>query len=409
MSPGSPARRWIVCGLLFLTTTLNYLDRQALSILAPFLQQELRLNNEHLGWLFSVFYWSYTVAQFAAGGLLDRLHLRWAYGLGVLLWSLVAGLTGLATGFAGLVVFRLLLGLTESVNWPAAMRVVARLLPREQRSLGNGLFTSGTSVGALVAPVAILGVARQYGWASAFAVVGSLGLVWFLLWMAATADPRLAPVWRDPGDATVTPARQAYRAILTSRRFWKAFVISVLVNPCLYFNLNWLPTYFVQQRGLAPGELAGLLTLIYLGLDLGYLLSGIAVLLLTKRGWPLRGARGAVLTVATLLLACTACVPFTASTAHGIALFAIANCGAGLWISMYLTLAQEVSATHVSTAAGLLGGAGSAAGALAMWAVGSWTQSTGSFTAPLIAVALAAVAAALAGFATLREAQPGEA
>src|SRR5512132_490143 len=114
--------KWRLCGLLFLATTLNYLDRQTMSILAPILQNEMHLDNEALGWLFAVFYYSYTFTQFAVGPLLDRLHLRWAFGAAVLLWSAVSALTGLASGFVSLMVFRLLLGITEASNWPAAIR-----------------------------------------------------------------------------------------------------------------------------------------------------------------------------------------------------------------------------------------------------------------------------------------------
>src|SRR5712691_6011604 len=162
------ALKWRLCLLLFLATTLNYLDRQTMSILAPTLQKEMHLDNAALGWLFAVFYYSYTFAQFAVGPLLDRSHLRWAFGAAVLLWSAVSGLTGLATGFAGLIVFRLLLGITEAANWPAAIRIVARALEPHERSLGNGIFTSGTSVGALIAPGLILAIAATWGSRSSF-------------------------------------------------------------------------------------------------------------------------------------------------------------------------------------------------------------------------------------------------
>jgi MFS transporter, ACS family, hexuronate transporter len=215
--PHLPAK-WKLCILLFLATTLNYLDRQTLGILAPVIQEDLALDNEALGWLFAAFYYSYTFAQFGVGGLLDRWNLRWAYGIGVLAWSAAAALTALATGFAGLLIFRLLLGLTESVNWPAAMRIVARSLPPHERSLGNGIFTSGTSVGALIAPAVILGIAASAG--------------------------------------------------------WRLFLVAILVNPCLYFLLNWLPTYFSQQHAVPPEGLTWILTMIFLGLDLGYLFCG---------------------------------------------------------------------------------------------------------------------------------------
>ena len=388
--------------LLFFATTLNYLDRQTLSILAPIMQQELGLDNAQLGWLFSVFYYSYTFAQFAIGGVLDRTHLRWAYGAGVLLWSATAALAGLAGGFISLVIFRLLLGVTESVNWPAAMRIVARALPPDERSLGNGIFTSGTSIGALIAPGVILGIAGSLGWRWAFVVVGSLGVVWFAAWVLFTARPQFDSVWRSgKQEAAATPG-QAYAQILRSSRFWRVFAVTILVNPCLYFNVNWLPTYFAQQRGLEPGrELGWVLTLIFLGLDLGYLFTGVAVLTMTKR-WDLRRARIAVFSVGTLLLATCGLVPFTADLNTAIVLLVLTNFGVGTWIAMYLTMAQEVSATHVSTAAGLLGGSGSLAGAVLMWAVGVVTKETGSFVAPMIGVSVAAILALIAGLAVVR-------
>src|SRR5262245_56016933 len=120
------ALRWRLCILLFLSTTLNYLDRQTLSILAPTLKTELELDNAALGWLFAVFYYSYTFSLMAVGPLMDRFHLRWVFGIFVLLWSAVSAATGLAAGFVGLLTFRLLLGITESANWPGATRIVAR-------------------------------------------------------------------------------------------------------------------------------------------------------------------------------------------------------------------------------------------------------------------------------------------
>ena len=396
-------KKWAVCGLLFLATTLNYLDRQTLSILAPIMQKEMALDNEALGWLFSVFYYSYTLAQFAIGGLLDRTHLRWAYGGGVLLWSTAAGLTGFASGFASLVTFRLLLGVTESVNWPAAMRIVARLLPPHERSLGNGIFTSGTSIGALIAPGVILGLAGAFGWRWGFVLVGAFGVIWFALWIVLTRGASLESIWRSSRDERLnTSSSKGYGAVLASAQFWRVFVVTILVNPCLYFNVSWLPTYFVQQRGFElGGELGWILTLIYLGLDLGYLFTGAAILGLTAQGWQLSNARTVVLLVATFALAACGAVPFVGLTL-AVALLAIANFGVGAWIAMYLTMAQEVSSTYVSTAAGLLGGSGSLAGAVLMWAVGRVTQQTGSFVGPMLGVSLAAVIALFAGRIVIR-------
>src|SRR5882724_9926624 len=281
------ALKWRLCLLLFLATTLNYLDRQTMSILAPILQKEMGLDNEALGWLFAVFYYAYMFSQMVVGPLLDRLHLRWAFGAAVLLWSLVSAATGLQSGFVSLIVFRLLLGIAEAANWPAAIRIVARCMEPRERSLGNGIFTSGTSVGALVAPVLILGIASAMGWRWAFILLGASGVVWFIGWILSTRTPELRAVWQDPPRKAGAHGESLTRVvseIVKSPRFVPVLVVSVLVNPYLYFSVNWLPTYFAQQRGLSPGkQLAWILTAIYLGLDLGNLLSGASILALTRR------------------------------------------------------------------------------------------------------------------------------
>ena len=401
MADSPRARKmWTLCWLLFGATTLNYLDRQTISILAPLIQKELGLNNEALGWLFSVFYYAYTIAMFAIGLVLDRSNLRWAFAVAVLAWSAAAGLTSLAGGFASLLFFRLLLGVAESANWPAAMRMVARALPPEDRPLGNGIFTSGTSVGAVVAPSLILGISAVAGWRWSFLAVASIGAIWLAAWLTLTRDVVYDSVFR----ARAPDSRSrysAYRDIIRSAGFWRVFAITILVNPCLYFNLNWLPSYFVQQRGLQGKQLGLTLTLIYLGLDLGYLAGGIGVRMLA-RSRPVMVARRIVFGVATLLLCGSALVPAIEDASLAIAILIVANFAIGIWISMYLTMAQEVSAEHISTAAGLLGGSGSLAGALAMWAVGRVTHQTGSFAIPMIAVAGAGVLAALPGLAVTR-------
>ena len=401
------ALKWRLCLLLFLATTLNYLDRQTMSILAPILQKEMGLDNEALGWLFAVFYYAYMFSQMAVGPLLDRLNLRWAFGAAVLLWSVVSAATGLASGFVSLMVFRLLLGIAEAANWPAAIRIVARAMEPRERSLGNGIFTSGTSVGALVAPALILGIASAMGWRWAFILLGAAGAVWFIGWILSTRTPELRPVWQDtpgePGAARESLVRVVSQ-IVKSPRFVPVLVVSVLVNPYLYFSVNWLPTYFAQQRGLSPGrQLAWILTAIYLGLDLGNLLCGAGVLSLTRRGRPLLAARRTVLLAATAPLVTCALVPLLPGLSQTVFVLVAVNIGLGVWVAMYLTMVQDVSSTHVSTALGLLSGCGSLAGAVAMWAVGKVTHQTGSFAIPMIAFSIAAVVSAVAGCAASRE------
>ena len=400
------ALKWRLCALLFLATTLNYLDRQTVSILAPTLQEQLHLNNADLGWLFAVFYYSYMFSQFAVGPLMDRLHLRWAFGLAVLLWSAVSAATGLVTGFTGLVIFRLLLGVTEAANWPGATRITSRTFEPAERSLANGFFTSGTSVGALIAPPLIFAISSAFGWRSSFIVLGIAGAFWFLLWILSTGNPQLEPVWHDPSrgksgsaESLVTVVAQ----IMKSTRFLPVLVVAVLINPALYFSVNWLPTYFAQHRGLKPGsQLGWILTAIYLGIGVGNFLCGAAILALTRRGRPLLGARRTVFLLATIPVAACAAVPFLPLLSQVVIVLVLVNIGLGVWVTMYLTMVQDVSPANVSTALGLLSGCGSLAGAVSMWAVGQITQQTGSFAIPTAACSLAAIISAVAGYAYSR-------
>jgi MFS transporter, ACS family, hexuronate transporter len=390
---------------LLLATVLNYLDRQTISIIAPTLQQQLGLNNAHLGWLFAIFYYSYTLFQFAVGPVLDRFNLRWCFLAAVVAWSVVLGFTGLATGFVSLMIFRFLLGVTEAANWPAGLRILARTLPPEERTLGCGIFESGAGVGALIAPVAIFALLGAFGWRSVFFCLGFLGVFWAPIWLFATRSPELSPVWTASRteDGAGKGLVSIYGDFLRSRQFWWVLLVAVTVNPCFYFTVNWLPTYFVQARRLVPGaHLGAMLTVIYLALDLGNIGGGACTLWLTRRNFSIETARRAVFVTATVLVGGCAIVPFVATPWGAVAALVAVNLGLGVWNSMYLTMAQEVSSANVSTAAGTLSGFGSLVGAFAMWAVGRVTNSAGDFTIPMVSVTVAIVLAAIGGWAASR-------
>jgi cyanate permease len=236
-------------------------------------------------------------------------------------------------------------------------------------------------------------------------LIGSLGVFW-ICGVLITRDPKMMPIWREPAapeTAGLAGQRRIFSSIIRSPRFLPVLAVAVLVNPCLYFSVNWLPTYFAQQRGLSPGRHMGwILTAIYLGLDIGNIACGSAILALTHRGSGVQTARRIVFILATVAVVCCAAVPIL-PMAGAVTALVIVNFGLGIWVAVYLTMAQEVSATHVSTAIGLLSGCGSLAGALAMWAVGRVTRQTASFAIPMSAVAVAALLSALAGWAASKE------
>ncbi len=393
----APGARWFLSVFLLAATTLNYLDRQTVGILAPRIQQEMGLDNEALGWLFSGFYYAYTVAQFGVGLLLDRGRVRLIYGIAVAGWSIAAALAALARDFRTLLELRILLGVMESANWPGAMRMVAQQFPPEERAFANGIFTSGTSIGAVVAPSLVLGIASAAGWRAAFVGLGLAGLVWVAVWISYTRRttlPAVSPRTQGVPDVTATAP---------GLRFWRVFIITICVNPSLYFFLNWTPSYLAQQRGVSDsGTMALYLTAVYLALDLGNLSAGAAIYGLLRIGYTASAARRNVALSASAMALAAAAIPWVRGIHQALALMSCVTFALGMWVSLYLTFSQEVDAARVSTISGWLGGSGALAGAVAMWGVGRISARSGSFTVPLVAVSAACVAAAISACAGRR-------
>src|SRR5215469_2455166 len=179
LSPDSGLRvvsavSWAVAVLLFMATVLNYMDRQTLSMAAPLIQRELALDNAKFGLLASAFFFTYGAMMGISGWILDRVSIRWGYAATVLVWSLAGTLTGAAANFTQLFSCRLILGIGEAANWPAALRVISRVVPPEKRSLMNGFFNSGASVGAVITPPLMVFLSIRAGWRFAFVVIGIL-------------------------------------------------------------------------------------------------------------------------------------------------------------------------------------------------------------------------------------------
>ncbi|MPZ21072.1 MAG: MFS transporter [Luteitalea sp.] len=390
----SPRAKWWIVGLLFAATLLNYLDRQTLAVSSSLVLEDLRLHDGHFGqWLFA-FFIAYGVAQIVIGPVLDRFSVVWVYAVAVAAWSLAGASAALASGFWSMLSLRLLLGICESPNWPLALRVVARIFPPGQRPLANGLFQCGTSVGALVAPPIIVHLATRYHWRVAFVVVGLVGLLWTVVWLATTkAWPQLqlqregtsaampsasrAPGAPDTGVLDASPS--TVRHILRSPALWGLLVATCFLNPLQYFYISWLPRFFDRYAGVGFGqELANRLVIVYLALDVGLVLGGWLVVGLTRR-LGVVPARRLVATVGALCMTGVPIVSWLRSVDFVTVMICVATFGLGCFMVNYLAFASEVSATKVSTATGLLGGAGSLAGAAFMWLVGDTVMRSGGF------------------------------
>jgi len=396
------ATGWAVAVLLFLATVLNYMDRQTLSMAAPLIQRELGLDNAGFGLLLSAFFFTYGGMMGVTGWILDRVSIRWGYAATVLVWSLAGALTGGAGNFAQLFACRMVLGVGEAGNWPAALRVVSRIIPPEKRSFINGFFNSGASVGAVITPPLMVYLSLRWGWRFAFVVIGLLGVVWVAGWLLVTRWSPVIEGRSEPADVSKpAPSADAYtltnwKEILGSARFWGLIVSSVFYNPCYYFYSAWLPTYFVQQRGVPFGtELGRLMMVPYVGFGIGSMLGGLPVIWLSRRGWPVRRARKWIVSIAVVLMLPVMAVPHVKATSTALAIIFVMAVSLGVWIAHYLSALQDVSQRQVSSVSGIIGACGAFAGALGMWGAGIVTSKAGGFSPVFIALGVMPVVATL--------------
>lgn len=393
---------WMICGALFLATVLNYMDRQTLSMAAPLIQRELSLNNAQMGILFSAFFYTYGLMQAVTGAILDRVSIRWGYAVSVFVWSLAGALTGLIANFGQLFGCRLLLGVGEAANWPAALRTVARVMPPDKRSLANGIFNSGASIGAVITPPLMVYLSMRSGWRTAFIVIGASGIVWVMLWLAITSKaPALRRASRVSNAEHLNGSEAAgllptWPHIFSSSRFWGLIVASVCGNPCYYFYSTWLATYFVQKRAMHFDTQLGTVMLVpYLAVGLGSALGGLPVFLLTRRHWTIYRARKVTLMFISALTLPAMIVPYTQTFSAVLTIIVVVTAGMGAWIANYISALQDLSPRHVASVAGLIGCFGAFAGALGMWLVGVVSSTSYGFTPVFVALGLLPVVASL--------------
>ena len=248
--------RWLICALLFFATTINYMDRQILSLLKPMLDQEIGWTNEQFGMVNSIFQASYGIGLLGFGWLIDRIGIKAGYTLSITGWSLAAAGHALVSSLFGFQVARALLGVTEAGNFPAAVSAVGQWFPKRERALATSLFNSGANVGAMLAPALVPVIATAWGWQAAFVVAGLAGLCWLFLWIPLYSTPRdskftgeaeIALIEADP--APPQP-KVPWSQLLGYRQTWAVLVLKIFTDPVWWFFLIWLPDFFKKARGL---------------------------------------------------------------------------------------------------------------------------------------------------------------
>src|SRR6266571_7206504 len=296
--------RWWICALLFASTVINYIDRQTLALLSPYLKQIYHWTNSDYANLLIGFRVAYSIGQTVCGRLMDRLGTRRGLTLSVLWYSIVSMATSLAGGFYSFATFRFLLGAGESANWPGATKAVSEWFPKRERALATAFFDSGSSIGGAVAPFIVLPIYFRWGWRPAFVLPGVLGLVWLFIWRKSyrrpEEHPRLSAEEREmiladssDGDRSVDRSHPGWFDLLRLPQTWGVIVARAFTDPVWYFIADWFPIYLVAKGiSLKSGLIA--IWIPFIAADLGNFFGGAASGYLIKRGWSLGAARKAL-------------------------------------------------------------------------------------------------------------------
>jgi MFS family permease len=382
----SNARRWTIVWLLFAASLINYFDRQTLSFALPLIATEFSLEPTQQGVLVSAFFWTYTYLQIPVGLCVDRFNLRWLYAGAFAVWSVAQGLTGFATSVAAFVACRMLLGVGEAIYLTGGTKAVSLFFPLSQRGLPTGLFDAGTRTGLVLEGLVIGTLLSVYGWRKTFVVVGFAALVWLLPWFLATPAQM-----RDTAPGVERP-RLTWRqigALLRSRDLLGVLLGFFCFDYYWYFLITWLPSYFVNVRGVTILEAGIRASLPFLVFGICQPLGGWVADRLVRRGWEPARARKVIISVA--FLSGLLIIPAAFTTSKDVALLLITGgCLVGLSAANQLVLLQGCTPPkEIGLAVGIYNFVGNMAGIVQPLVTGLVIKlSGGSYT---LAFALAAV------------------
>lgn len=405
-----PHLRWYIGGLLFLSTVINYLDRQTLSVLAPYIKTEYHWSNADFALLIIAFRVAYSVGQTASGRFLDRVGTRRGLSLAVAFYSTAAILTSLATGFRSFAGFRFLLGLGESANWPGATKAVSEWFPKRESGWAVALYDSGSSIGGAIAPLLVLGVYHAFGgWRPAFVVTGVLGFGWLILfrWLyhSPESHPRLSPQERAyilaeradarPRNANEPAARLSSRTLLALPQTWGIIIGKTLTDPVWFFITDWFAIYLVAKGHRLEESLLAF-WIPFLAADVGNFAGGGLSSWLIGRGWSVGAARKLVVVISGLGMTLLIPTVFTTSFVWLVACFAMSTLAYAAFSTMVLNLPADIYPTgSVASVSGMSGTGAGIGTILATYATGIVADRY-SFEPILIAASLIPLGATLA-------------
>ena len=350
--------RWVIVGLLFFATTINYLDRAILGVILPEIRDKFHFGLPFYGLIQFCFQIAYAGGSLLGGYLLDRLGTRVGYGIAATLWSLAATLNAFAGGGFQFLAYRTVLGFGESANFPACSKAAAEWFPPDERATAMGIVNAGTNLANIFGPPLFILIALTLGWQACFAIMGGLGFLWLPFWFLTYRLPK------QSGAATAPVAKISIGEVMKYKQAWGYGLAKFLTDPVWWFYLFWLPTYLTDVRNFTPAQRGTALMIVYAISAVGALLGGIVSSLLMKRGWTVGKARKMTLLFCAMVMpACTLGV-VVQNARFAVLLFGLATAAHQAWMTnLFIMPADVFPSQAVGSANGFgvcLGGLGGA-------------------------------------------------
>ncbi|MFB3828825.1 MAG: MFS transporter [Bryobacteraceae bacterium] len=365
--------RWVVCALLFFATTINYMDRQVLGILAPALQNEIGWSEADYGLIVTAFQAAYAIGLLAVGRVIDLAGTRMGYTLSIVFWSAAAMAHAAARSAFGFGVARFALGFGEAGNFPAAVKTVAEWFPKNERALATGIFNAGSNVGAIIAPLAVPWITLRYGWRWAFLATGAVGFLWVAAWLWLYRTPPAAK--DEPGGPRVPWVR-----LLGRRETIGLLLARLITDPVWWFYLYWVPKFLYARHGITLDKIGLPLVVIYVAADGGSIFGGWLSSCLIRRGFSVNAGRKLAILACACMIAPIMFAPHVSSMWTAVALLSLATAGHQGWAANIFTVVSDMyPRSAVSSVVGICGFGGSVGGMLVAAATGFILQATGSY------------------------------
>jgi MFS transporter, ACS family, hexuronate transporter len=413
--------RWVICFLLFLAATVNYIDRQVIGILKPTLQGEFGWSELDYADIVFSFQLAYAIGLVLAGRVMDKLGVKTGFSIAIVVWSLAAmahaeaeiigvpaaavlsmfGMT-YSVSVAGFMAARFALGLGEAGNFPASIKSIAEWFPKRERALATGLFNSGTNVGALVTPLVVPWITLTWGWYWAFVITGAIGFAWLVLWWFTYDHPdrhprvsaaELAHIQADPPDSAV---HIPWRTLLRHKQTWAFAIGKFMTDPIWWLYLFWIPDFFNRNHGINLTTIGPPLVAIYLIADGGSIGGGWLSSALIKRGWSVNAGRKMAMLVCALAVVPMIFASGAKNMWVAVALIGIAAAAHQGWSANMFTMASDMFPRKaVGSVVGFGGMAGAVGGMLIAKLTGYILQATGSYV-PVFLIAAFTYLTALA-------------